>query len=221
VIPSGSRTRSPVLRAVILVLLGALALGCSAPAAQPYVFRADSSPVKVDTPALRAAKAAAGIPNCPKTRAGSASGGDVLPAVTLPCLGGGRPVSLTGLTGTPTIVNFWSQSCAPCRKESPILQRFHEAAGHRVRVLGVDWYDSQPGLAIAFARHLGLTYPQLADPDGATRAPLHIVGVPLSVFVDASGAVAGSKIGAITSISELQSIVRHDLGVEVDVAGAA
>jgi thiol-disulfide isomerase/thioredoxin len=202
----------------VLAVLGALALGCSAPASQPYVFRSDSSPVKVDTPALRAAKAAAGIPDCPKTST-TAAAADGLPAVTLPCLGGGRPVRLAALTGTPTIVNFWAQSCAPCRDESPILQSFHEAAGDKVRVIGVDWYDSQPGMAIAFARHLGLTYPQLADPDAVTRAPLHIVGVPLSVFVDASGAVVGSKIGAITSMGELTGMVAHDLGVTVDVGG--
>jgi cytochrome c biogenesis protein CcmG/thiol:disulfide interchange protein DsbE len=218
VTPSRTRiSRSAVGVAATLAILGALVLGCSAPASQPYVFRADSSPVKVDTPALRAAKAAAGIPNCPKTSATSAATADGLPAVTLPCLGGGRPVRLAALAGTPTIVNFWSQSCAPCRDESPILQSFHEAAGDKVRVIGVDWYDSQPGMAIAFARHLGLTYPQLADPDAATRAPLQIVGVPLSVFVDASGAIVGSKVGAITSLAELRSMVARDLGVTVDV----
>jgi cytochrome c biogenesis protein CcmG, thiol:disulfide interchange protein DsbE len=200
-----------------LVLVALVALGCgggTTPRAS-YVFKPDMSPVKVDTPALRAEKAAAGIANCPRSGPPARSSAGTLPDVTLPCLGGGRDVDLAGLRGIPTVVNFWAQSCGPCRTESPILQRVHQAASGRLRVIGVDWEDSQPGMALAFAKELGLTYPQIADPDAATRKPLHIAGLPMSVFVTSSGHVVHANYGAVTSARELVRLVSRYLGVHV------
>jgi thiol-disulfide isomerase/thioredoxin len=207
----------------VLVGTVVLATGCSSPGTPQasYVFKPDHSPVKVDTPQLRAQKAAAGIENCPRSRypARAVDGATTMPRITLPCLGGGRSVDLAGLTGTPTVVNFWAQSCGPCRAESPILQRVHEAARGRLRVIGVDWEDSQPGMAIAFARQLGLTYPQVADPDAATRKPLGIAGLPVSVFLDSSGRIVHANYGAVTSTSALTALVSRYLHVDVRAPG--
>ena len=215
--------RTTSWRAAVLVGTVLLTTGCSS-AGTPqasYVFKPDHSPVKVDTPQLRAEKAAAGIENCPRSRppTRAVDGAKTMPRITLPCLGGGRNVDLAGLTGTPTVVNFWAQSCGPCRAESPILQRVHEAARGRLRVIGVDWQDSQPGMAIAFARQLGLTYPQVADPDAATRKPLGIAGLPVSVFLDSSGRIVHANYGAVTSASALTALVSRYLHVDVRVPG--
>jgi cytochrome c biogenesis protein CcmG, thiol:disulfide interchange protein DsbE len=207
----------------VLLLLALVATGCSdaGTTSSSYVFKPDTSAVKVDTPALRADKAAARIADCPKTRPGAGTGSRSLPDITLPCLGGGRAVHLAGLRGRPTVVNFWSQSCGPCRAESPILQRVHEAARGRVRVLGVDWEDSQPSMAIAFAEQLGVTYPQMADPEAATRKPLHIAGLPMSLFVNSSGTIVGASYGAITSADQLAAMIWRYLGVKVHAGGGS
>jgi cytochrome c biogenesis protein CcmG, thiol:disulfide interchange protein DsbE len=215
------RIRTPaVAGAAIVAAVGLLVAGCGRGPVDDasYVFRPQSSPIKVDTPGLRAQKAAAGIPDCPKTSADAPVRSGGLPAITLPCLGGGRDVDLAGLTGSPTILNFWAQSCGPCRTESPLLESFQQAAGDRVRVIGVDWQDSQPGMAIAFAKALGITYPQLADPEAATRAPLQIGGLPTTLLVDAKGTVVRAQAGAFTSAQELSELVEHSLGVHVAVA---
>ena len=64
--------------------------------------------VKVDTPQLRALKAATHIAPCPTSVAGTEGVPGGLPDMTLPCLGGGRSVDLAGLRG-PLLVNFWAQ----------------------------------------------------------------------------------------------------------------
>ncbi|MBA2699803.1 MAG: TlpA family protein disulfide reductase [Nocardioidaceae bacterium] len=208
------------LRETALVGAGVLLAGaCSAPPPaedKPYEFDQQQASVKVDTPKLREQKAAAGIANCPTsdTTAVHVDGG--LPALTLPCLGGGRDVQLAGLRGTPTVVNFWAQYCGPCRAEAPLFQQLHEAGGADLAVIGIDWQD-RPGFALAFANELGLTYPQIADPDAVTRAPLRVSALPMTMLIDADGKIAHTTYGAIESLTELADLVDRELGVRVDV----
>jgi cytochrome c biogenesis protein CcmG/thiol:disulfide interchange protein DsbE len=82
-------------------------------------------------------------------------------------------------------------------------------------VVGVDFIDPQPGRALAFAKDLGLTYPQLADPLGATKAPLHIPALPWTFFLDATGRVSYIQAGPITSEHQLTSLLHDHLGVRV------
>lgn len=210
--PGRSAVRPVVAMAVFLLA----AAGCSSsePGRTTYTFNADDSPVEVDTPALRALKKAAGIEPCPAPRTGARPVSGGLPEVTLPCLGGGPEVDLAGLRG-PLVLNFWSQTCGPCREESPILQQLSTAGKGRVRVVGVDFYDPRPSYAIAFAKELGLTYPQIADPVAVTKVPLHIAGLPITLLVDASGRVAYTQVGAVSSRTELAALVHDHLGVSV------
>jgi cytochrome c biogenesis protein CcmG/thiol:disulfide interchange protein DsbE len=180
----------------------------------------ETGPIQVDTATLRQQKAAAGIADCPPSE-GEPAAHDGMPDVTLPCLGGGRDVDLAGLTGIPTVINFWAQSCGPCRVESPFIEEVHESMGDRVQVLGVDWQDTEPGAAIAFADELGITYPQLADPSGETRAPLAILGLPITVFVASSGRITHVESGPIDSVDQLESLIFDHLGVAPETGGAS
>lgn len=169
------------------------------------------SDIDVDTPELRRLKEQAGIEPC---RPGGAAS-SALPDLTLPCLGGGPSVNLATLTG-PMVVNLWYAGCKPCEKEMPALQAFHERYGEQVRVLGVDYQDIYPGVALELARETGATYPQLADPGGDLngREPFPIMrGAPYLGFVDESGRIVHSKFGGIESVDELVELVREHLGV--------
>jgi thiol-disulfide isomerase/thioredoxin len=132
----------------------------------------------------------------------------------LPCLGGGDFVNLAGL-GSAAVINLWAQYCGPCRTEAPRFQQVHEAADGDVAIIGVDWQDPLPGRAIAFAEEYGLTYPQVADPEAATRAPLRVSGLPVTLFVDADGKVRHAVYGEVESAAELVGLIRTHLGVEV------
>jgi cytochrome c biogenesis protein CcmG/thiol:disulfide interchange protein DsbE len=202
------------MRRVLGVLTGLLLLaGCGSGAGtHRYVFHDSSSSVRLDTPALRAQKAQAGIAGCPRLPHAPRRGGG-LPDATLPCLGGGPSVDLASLRGRPSVINLWAQYCGPCRQESPVIQQFYRHAGNRVRVLGIDFADQLPSRAIAFAAQYHLTYPQLADPNAVLKAPLRATGIPITLFVRADGRVVFTQYGPLTSLTQLRSLVRRHLGV--------
>ena len=169
--------------------------------------------VDVGTPELVRAKDAAGIEACVAGSGEAVDGG--LPAVTLPCLGGGPDVDLATLRG-PMVVSLWAQWCGPCRTEVPILQRFHDDHGRRVAVLGIDYLDTQPEGALALMARSGATYPSLADPDGDLSAqdPFPVLrGLPYLAFVAADGTVSYVKPGPVESEQELVDLVDQHLGI--------
>jgi thiol-disulfide isomerase/thioredoxin len=136
-----------------------------------------------------------------------------MPSVTLGCLGGGRTVDMAGLRG-PMIVNFFASWCTSCHAEMPALAAFarHQSA---VKVLGIDWLDTQPAAALELAGHSKVAYPLVADPHGALDrvSPLpHIATLPESVFLDAAGKVVHIEAKAYTSVAEVQAAAQKFLG---------
>ena len=168
--------------------------------------------VDVDTPELRTLKKDAGIEDC-----APGPGGGALPAVTLPCLGGGTAVDLSTLRG-PMLLSLWQAGCAPCEKEMPALQAFHEKHGKTVAVLGVDFLDLYPGSALEEAAERGVTFPSLADPGGDLQEHeefAKVLGLPHLIFVDDRGEIVYDKIGGIETESELVELVEEHLQVSL------
>jgi thiol-disulfide isomerase/thioredoxin len=198
-----------VRRALVLLAAAVLLLsGCDDET--QFVPGPGPSKVKVDTPELVALKAETGMEDCPP-----GPGGGELPAVTLPCLGGGTAVDLSSLRG-PMVLSLWQAGCAPCRKEMPALQAFADQYGDQVPVLGVDFADQYPGSALEEAQERGVTYPSLADPGGDlmdTDQFAKIRGMPMMYFVDADGRIAFVSPGAVDSPDEVADMVREHLGV--------
>ncbi|WP_166135673.1 TlpA family protein disulfide reductase [Nocardioides ochotonae] len=172
--------------------------------------RPSESNVDVDTPELRRMKAAAGVEEC---RPGTATDG-ALPAVSLPCLGGGERVDLSTLEG-PLVINFWASNCGPCRKEMPALQEFHETYGDRVPVLGIDFLDVMPEAAMELVERSGVTYPLIADPGGELQGTdVRPLALPTFVFLSEDGEVT-MKGGGIHSADEMVELVSEHLGVDL------
>ncbi|MGW0230734.1 TlpA family protein disulfide reductase [Actinopolymorpha singaporensis] len=236
----GGRRTAYAVAGLSLALLSAGCAGTSGPDEQQPAGvgeRVTESQSPTSTPASRAAtrpdskrlatlRARAGIAPCAEATAGPGGsvhrapparpGGKPLPDVTLPCLGSGPAVHLPHLKGAPTVLNVWAQWCGPCRQEAPHFQKLYAAAGDSLRVVGVDYADPRPELALAFARDLGLRYPQLADPDKRLLAPFGLlVGIPATVFVNADGKVVHVAHRAYDSERELRQDVRTYLGVKL------
>jgi cytochrome c biogenesis protein CcmG, thiol:disulfide interchange protein DsbE len=135
---------------------------------------------------------------------------NALPDVTLPCLGDGPDIRLADLRG-PLVLNVWAQWCGPCRDEAPYLAEL--AKSGKVRMLGIDYADPRPELAVKFATDEGLAYPHLVDSDKAIQRALKVAGPPLTAFIDKDGAVAYVHRGVLTSQQQLDQLVREKLGV--------
>lgn len=133
-----------------------------------------------------------------------------LPDVSLPCLGKGPDVRLADLRG-PLVVNVWAQWCGPCRDEAPYLAAL--AKSGKVNMLGIDYADPRPELAVKFADEHGLAFPHVVDRDKAIQRALKVGGPPLTAFVDADGQVAYVHRGVLTSQQQLDQLVKDKLGV--------
>ncbi|MDX6283077.1 MAG: cytochrome c biosis protein CcmG, thiol:disulfide interchange protein DsbE [Kribbellaceae bacterium] len=80
-------------------------------------------------------------------------------------------------------------------------------------MLGIDYIDTRPDLAVKFAVEQQWDYPHVADRDKQIQQGLKIGGPPLTAFVDAKGAVVYVHRKPFTSQQELDQLVREKLGV--------
>ncbi|MGW1343349.1 TlpA family protein disulfide reductase [Kribbella sp. NPDC002412] len=135
-----------------------------------------------------------------------------LPDVSLRCLGEGPDIRLADLRG-PLVVNIWAQWCGPCRDEAPYLAALAKTG--KVQMLGIDYADPRPELAVKFATEEGLAYPHLVDQDKTIQQALRIGGPPLTAFVDKDGAVVYVHHGVLTSQQQLDQLVKDKLGVQL------
>lgn len=138
-----------------------------------------------------------------------------MPDLTLPCLGEGPAVHLSGLRGKPTVVNIWASWCRSCQDETPILNRVYADLAPRVRFLGIDTVDD-PNSALDFAASIEprMRYPSVVDDD--KRALIAIggsLGPPMTVFVDADGRVVGRTFAPYRSEEQLRADISEYLGV--------
>ena len=183
--------RRELLGVLLLVLVGSA--GCSG-----------HSKSELDRLRIRA-----GLNPCPTT---AGQGTAKLPNLVLSCLGDGPRVRLSGLTGTPTLVNVWGSWCGPCQREVPALQSVYDGARGQLRVLGIDTEDSHAS-ALDFAAHVGMKYPSVVDDDGAFIRSLGRNATPMTLFVNASGAVVHTKLGQFKNAADLKAELHQYLGI--------
>ncbi|MBC7440996.1 MAG: TlpA family protein disulfide reductase [Ramlibacter sp.] len=131
----------------------------------------------------------------------------------------GAVVSSEDYAGKVVVLNFWYASCAPCRAEAPALQKLNEEfAGTDAHWLGVNVRD-QAANAVAFNESFGITYPSVMDVDNggmqlAFSGSIPPNAVPTTLVLDRSGRVAARILGALTSPSILETLVRDTIAEE-------
>lgn len=138
--------------------------------------------------------------------------GNPAPAFVLPIYGGGdghggmskgngsTSIDLRALRGQPVVLNFWSESCTPCRAEMPYLQRTYAKYGTQgaFTLLGVN--QSDPNIDIApFGANYNITYPLLFDKDEAVNRTYNVTSIPTTYFIDRQGVVRAVYVTQLSS----------------------
>ncbi|MGK5110545.1 MULTISPECIES: TlpA family protein disulfide reductase [unclassified Geodermatophilus] len=140
-----------------------------------------------------------------------AAGGEVLADVTVDCLGGGR-LAFGRAQGVPTVVNLWASWCGPCREELPLVQQLADAAGDRLRVVGLVSQDPASN-GLSFAADAGITMPTGVDEEGELAIEQGLRGLPYTYLLRADGSIAHLQLRPVTSYEELRGLVAEHLGV--------
>lgn len=104
---------------------------------------------------------------------------------------------LVGLRGTPVIVNIWASWCAPCRTETPLLERTWRAHGGEVVIVGVASKDVRAS-SLEFMSEFKVTYPNVFDGSGEIRARLDLRGFPTTYVFGADGTLRTTIVGGLT-----------------------
>ncbi len=130
--------------------------------------------------------------------------GATAPDFTLPIYGGssggvGGSIELHALRGHPVILNFWSESCLPCRSEFPYLERIYSQLGAQGQfsLLGINQADPKDDIS-RFGADFAITYPLLFDKGGATNADYAVTAIPTTYFIDSSGIVRSVFVQPLT-----------------------
>ncbi|MEZ5382130.1 MAG: TlpA disulfide reductase family protein [Microthrixaceae bacterium] len=147
----------------------------------------------------------------PGAAPGSPEVGQPLPDLDL-TLFDGSTTTLDAFVDRPTVLNVWASTCPPCLREMPAFQAVHEDVGKEVAFLGLDSGESIDD-GEPFAKDRGVTYALAEDPDLERSTTLGLVGLPMTLFIDADGVLAGRKLGAMDE-SELRAKITEYLGVE-------
>jgi len=114
---------------------------------------------------------------------------------------GGGGWTLKSLNGQVVVLNYWATWCAPCRIETPNLQRVYTAWKPKgVTFVGIDVKEADRSPVQAFVKDNAVTYPIVFD-EGAKTAlqigHLPLQGLPNTVVIDKQGRVAAVYVGNV------------------------
>lgn len=115
---------------------------------------------------------------------------------------------LSDFVGTPVILNFWASWCPPCVAEMPDFEAVNQDAGDRIMFIGVNFQDD-PSQATRLAAETGVTYRLVRDPQGVIFSEFDGLGMPTTVFIDATGSIREVVTGQMSQPQLREKIAEH------------
>ncbi|MDG9718921.1 TlpA disulfide reductase family protein [Streptomyces sp. DH24] len=116
----------------------------------------------------------------------------------------GKQVDVADHKGKVVVINVWGSWCPPCRAEAKNFQKvYQDVRDQGVEFVGINTRDSSVGLARAFEKEFGITYPSLYDPTGKLmlrfkKGTLNPQAVPSTLVIDRDGRIAARTLQALS-----------------------
>lgn len=109
----------------------------------------------------------------------------------------GTKMTLAAYQGKVVVLNFWATWCAPCRKEMPALSALQdEFGGDDFAVVTIATGRNPPPAMKKFFDEIGVTnLPLHRDPKQTLARKMAILGLPITVILNAEGQEIGRLIG--------------------------
>jgi cytochrome c biogenesis protein CcmG/thiol:disulfide interchange protein DsbE len=110
----------------------------------------------------------------------------------------GKEVSLSTYKGKPVWVTFGASWCAACKAEAADIEAsYKKFKAQGVVVLAISISEDSATVR-DYRDRVGLTYPQVADPDTDIASAYRVNGIPAHFFIDASGVLREIKTGGLS-----------------------
>jgi thiol-disulfide isomerase/thioredoxin len=113
------------------------------------------------------------------------------------------------LQGQVVVLDFWATWCAPCRAQTPVLERVARTFGGQLRVLGVGTSDDLSNVT-RFLKRSAPSYPSVFDDQEVASSQYGVRGLPTIVVIAKDGTVRAVSNG-FTDENELARLVKDAL----------
>ncbi len=105
------------------------------------------------------------------------------------------------------IINFWATWCAPCIKEMPEFERFHQQHKSSAQVWGVTFEDTDKAKILEYIDRLGVTYPILGYDQDPLTGFGKVTVLPTTFVIDVNGRFFHCFEGPVTA-QDLAGIIQ-------------
>lgn len=203
--PSPRRRALPVGPLGMLVIT-AIALAAAFGAAKLMIGLLDDDSVDVQEALDSSTKAPLVVSSEVRAKVGSPA-----PDVRLEYLDGGvQQLAEVAGVGTPVVLNFWSSTCIPCRKEMPALEEVRAQHDGEVTVVGVNVADTEDA-GRQMVSSTGVRYRNARDPRSEIFTAFGGIALPRTVLIAGDGTVVDTHSGELTAQELTDLMVEHGL----------
>lgn len=118
----------------------------------------------------------------------------------------GTEIRLADHKGKGVVLNFWASWCNPCVNELPLLNEAHKLTG--VDMLAINVGERKETVQ-HFVDRYDLEFPIILDSDLNIKQKYQLVGMPLTVIIDADGTLVERHEGELTEMGDILSLMNR------------
>lgn len=120
----------------------------------------------------------------------------------------GETAKLEDYRGKTVILNFWQTTCVYCKLQMPLLQEISDKySSADVVVLAVNVGESAQRVQ-GYIDETGYKFTFLLDENRRSAQTYCIPALPFNVFIDKEGVIRNAKLGAFSSLAEIENYLK-------------